>query len=294
MALNQQLDQAAAYQALRRAAVYGRAFRDGLDDEAEAEPVSAAEVLPTDLHLTYEGSDGEYTERVVTLLTAWRTNEVVYFRGRCHMRRAMRTFRADNVVELICLATGEVPDDAEAWIVEHAFFEGDRETDYTPHALRGCRDELALLAFVGAADGVFDDNEVEVAIDHVMMSTDRDIDRERAGKYIRRLAPSVADLSDHLHALSRRPDRWPRLKRAMRRLVDADRLAPIEEQMAWSEIEDQFEKELGARDEAREASAGREIGEMLSTSHLMVRMELAQPDVQVMVSAALSGSIGPR
>jgi hypothetical protein len=294
MSLHQQLDQAAAEQALRRAAVYGKAFRDGLDDEGVAEPLGAAEVLPTDVHLNYEGSNGECTERVVTLLTAWRTNEILYFRGRCHMRRAMRTFRADNVVELLCLATGEVPDDAEAWIVEHAFFEGDRETDYTPHALRGCRDELALLAFVGAADGVFDDNEVEVAIDYVMMSTDRDIDRERTGKYIRRLAPSVADLADHLHALSRRPDRWPRLKRAMRRLIDADRVVPVEEQMAWSEIEDQFEKELSARDQAREAAAEREISEMLSTSHLMVRMELAQPAVQVMVSAALAGSMGRR
>jgi len=235
MTIDYHLAEAAADLAHRHASRYGKGVRDGADDEHPSEPLDATPALPTAVHLVYRGSSGETTERVVTLLTAWRHEAIVYFRGRCHLRRAIRTFRADHVVELICLATGEIPDDPALWIIGHALFEGDQD-DYTPHALRGCRDELALLAYVGNVDGHFDPDEVEVAVDYVMMSTEHAIDRDKAAKYIRRLHPSVADLGDHVHALARRPERWPMLTRAMRRLIAADGIVSIEEQTAWSEI----------------------------------------------------------
>ena len=245
MALDHDLAEAAAEFAHRQAAHYGKSIRDGVDDEHPDAPGSAAPMLPTAVHLVYRGSSGESTERVVTLLKAWRHDAVIYFSGRCHLRKAVRTFRADHVVELVCLATGEVPDDPAEWIVEHSMFEGDQD-DYTPHALRLCRDELALLAYVGKADGFFDPDEVEVAVDYVMMSTDREIDRDKAARYIRRLHPSLADLRDHVHALARRPERWPTLSRAMRRLIDADQVVSIEEQTAWSEIQALHDEESGA------------------------------------------------
>jgi hypothetical protein len=236
MALDYQLAEAAADLAHRHAARLGKAIRDGADDQHPEAPLDAAPALPTAVHLVYEGSSREVTERVVTLLKAWRHNGFVYFSGRCHLRKAIRTFRADHVVELICLATGEVPSDPAQWIIGHALFEGDQD-DYTPHALRLCRDELALLAYVGRADGFFDPDEVEIAVDYVMMSTDKEINRDKAAKYIRRLQPSLADLPDHVRALDRRDERWARLSRVMRRLIDADRVVSIEEQTAWSEIE---------------------------------------------------------
>ncbi|MEI9964825.1 MAG: hypothetical protein WDM92_09020 [Caulobacteraceae bacterium] len=112
------------------------------------------------------------------------------------------------MVELVCLATGEVPDDPAQWILDHALFEGDQD-DYTPRALRLCRDELALLAYVGRADGVFDPDEVEIAVDYVMMSTEKEINRDQAAKYIKRLQPSLTDLPDHVRAPNRRHERWP-------------------------------------------------------------------------------------
>lgn len=284
MDFEHQLNEAASTQAQRLAARYGLGFRDGPDGVQAPEPADAAPALPTAIHLIYESADGD-SERVVTLLSAWRTGEIVYFKGRCHLKRAIRTFRADRVLELICLATGEVPDDPTSWIAEHALFEGERTPDYTPHALRLCRDELALLAFVGASDGVFDEDEVEVAVDYVMMSTERDIDRDRAAAYIRRLTTSVADLSDHLKALSRHPEHWPRLTRAMRRLVDSDRVLSPEEQIAWAEISSRYQEEA----DARAAEAKQEIGEFIAGSSTLVRLELAKPEIQDIIAAALAG-----
>jgi hypothetical protein len=275
MGLDQHLSDAAADFARRHAGVYGKGFRDGDDDAYPHEPAHSTPALPAAVHLVYEGDSGEVTERVVTLLTAWRTDEIVYFKARCHLRRALRTFRADHVVELVCLATGEAPDDPAAWIVDHALYEGEHEPDYTPHALRVCRDELALLAYVGGADGNFDEHEVDVAVDYVMMSTEREIDRDRAARYIRRLTPSIADLHDHVHALALHPDRWPRLTRSMRRLVDCDEDVCVEEQIAWSEISDEFSTELAS---------------LLSAKGLAVSLELGQQAVASMVATALTVS----
>jgi hypothetical protein len=275
MGLDQNLSDAAANFARRHATIFGKVFRDGADDEHPHEPEHAAPALPTAIHLIYEGDSGETTERVITLLTAWRTGPVVYFKGRCHLRRALRIFRADHVVELVCLATGEVPDDPAAWIVDHALYEGEHELDYTPHALRLCRDDLALLAYVGGADGNFDEREVDVAVDYVMMSTEREIDRDRAARYIRRLSPSIADLHDHIRALARHSDRWPRLTRSMRRLVDCDEEVCIDEQIAWSEISDEFSGELAS---------------LLSSKGLAVKLELSQQSVANLVAMALGDS----
>jgi hypothetical protein len=278
MGLDQYLGDAAADFARRHAANYGKGFRDGVDDVHPHEPADAALALPAAVHLVYRGDSGEVTERVVTILTAWRTDLVVYFKARCHLRRALRTFRADHIVELVCLATGEAPDDPAAWIVDHALYEGEHELDYTPHALRSCRDELALLAYVGGADGNFDEREVDVAVDYVMMSTEREIDRDRAARYIRRLTPSIADLHDHVHALALHPDRWPRLTRSMRRLVDCDEDVCVEEQIALSEISDEFSGELTS---------------LLSSKGLAVRLELGQQSVANLVATALGGAATP-
>ncbi|CAN7642863.1 hypothetical protein LJR219_005046 [Phenylobacterium sp. LjRoot219] len=280
--------EAAVEQAQGLAARYGRSLQDAPDDTDLAEPAEATPVLPTAVHIVYKGSAGD-SARVVTLLSAWRTDEFVYFRGRCHLRRAVRTFRADKVLELICLVTGEAPDDAARWIAHHALFEGERTADYTPRALQNCRDELALMAFVGASDGVFDDDEVEVAIDYVMMSTEREIDRDRAAAYIRRLSPSIADLGDHLGALSRHPERWPTLTRAMRRLVDADRVMAVEEQTAWAEIDSRYQAEI----DARAAEALPDLEELIAGGSIAVRFELGRPEVRDMVAAALKGRIEP-
>lgn len=287
MDIHQHLDAVAADRAERQAAILGHSVQDGRDDDQQPRPSDAAPALPTTLHIAYRSSSGDISHRVITLLCAWQADDLTYFQGRCHLRRAIRTFRADRVVELVCLASGEAPDSAEAWVRQHALYEGERVEDYTPHALRGCRDELALLAYVGQADGVFDDDEVEIAIDYVMMSTDQDIDRDRAEQYIRRLTPSIADISEHLQGLAAHPDRWARLARTMRRLVDADRIVTADEQIAWVEIQRRQEAETTVEAQAQSAA---EVAELLSAGPMAISIDLSRLKFEALIADAVSGA----
>lgn len=290
MDLHQQLDAVAADLAQRQAVNLGRKIEDGRDDDLQQPPSGTAPALPTALHIAYRSSSGDISHRVITLLCAWQAGELTYFQGRCHLRRAVRTFRADRVVELICLASGEVPDTPESWVREHALYEGERVGDHTPHALRGCRDELALLAYVGQADGVFDADEVEVAIDYVMMSTDKNIDRDRAEHYIRRLTPSIADISEHLQGMAAHPDRWARLARAMRRLVDADRIVTKDEQIAWTEIRRRQDAETAIEAQRRSAA---EVAELLSAGPMAVSHDLNRLKFDALIADAVAGARAP-
>lgn len=287
MDLHQHLDAVAADLAQRQATNLGRPIRDGRDDDLQPPPSGTSPALPTALHIAYRSSSGDISHRVITLLCAWRADDLTYFQGRCHLRRAIRTFRADRVVELVCLASGEAPDSAENWVRQHALYEGERVEDYTPHALRGCRDELALLAYVGQADGVFDADEVEIAIDYVMMSTDEDIDRDRAEHYIRRLTPSIADISEHLQGLAAHPERWARLARAMRRLVDADRVVTADEQIAWTEIRHRQETETIIEAQAKSAA---EVAELLSAGPMAVAIDLSRLKFEALIADAVTGA----
>lgn len=220
----------------------GRAFVDGGDDPEVAEPAGDL-ALPAAVFIRYGAVAGE-SQRAVTLLKIWRAEDGLFFRGQCHLRRGLRTFRADRVLELICLATGEVPDDVGAWLSAHGLFLA-QAVDPTAVALRTCRDELAVLAYLARADGSLDPDEVEVAIDLVMMSTEDEIDRERVAVYVQRLAAGAGDLEDSLRRLAKEPPRVVKLNRAIRRLVDADGEMAIGEQLAVIEIAEFLQARLG-------------------------------------------------
>lgn len=272
----------AADQALQKAADHGRGHLDGPDD-AQAPDSAGMEhgpALPSLVWIRYVNDQGEESERTVTLRGIWRRDGVVYAVGWCHLRKMVRTFRADGIEDLVCLATGECPDDPAAWLEHHGLFEGDKALDYTPHALRACRDELAVLAYLGRADGRFDPDEIEVAVDYVMMSTEREIDRDRCAKYLKKLSPDPADLPEVLHRVARHPERWARVKRAARRLVDADGEATAEEQIAWSEIEAGYATAVqdvaaaAAEKAAREEARMEDLVGMITSSPAGVAMKI--------------------
>jgi hypothetical protein len=101
------------------------------------------------------------------------------------------------------------------------------------------RDELALLVYLGRADGALDRDEIEVAIDHVVDSTDRPVSRVQCAVYIRRLAPDPDDLPAVLERVTADGKRWERLRRSAQRLADADGDVSTVEAAAWKEIGDQ-------------------------------------------------------
>jgi hypothetical protein len=194
--------------------------------------------------------------RSIAVHRIWRDGPVLYVQGVCQLRHAVRTFRVDRTTELVCLATGEVADDPAAWLKAHAFLDvAVPESDYTPHAIRLRRDELAILAFLANADGHLDDREVDVAVDLVMMSTPREVDRDRIARYLKRLSASAIDLEEAVNRVSGDEMRWDILRRSMRRLVDADREWPLAEQLAVEDVE------ALARDASlRHAGAGAKLG----------------------------------
>jgi hypothetical protein len=127
--------------------------------------------------------------------------------------------------------------------------------DHTAAALKAARYELLILAFLARSDFKFDPDELEVAIDYVMMSTLSPIDREVAGRYISRLSTTAVDIEACVHRVTRRDGQWQTLQRAMRRLVDADGEVTAEEQIAVERI-------MAARQAAEDAQAVAMEGEV--------------------------------
>lgn len=234
--MNDVLTIAARGVATRAIERHGRQVLDGGDDLDLPSPIGE-EVLPATVFIHYRASDGSVSQRAVTLKRVWREDGALYICGICHLRNRLRTFRVDRITELVCLATGEITDDAAGWLGHHETVEIEQKAlNATRGALRRCHDELTVLAYIGRSDGFFDPDEIEVVVDHVMMASHDDIDREEARRHIKRLSASCDDLEATVERIARSEDRWTALRSSMRRLVDADRRLPIEEQMAVDEV----------------------------------------------------------
>ncbi len=230
---------------------YGLTPRDGPDDDQPDAP-SSGQALPADIFIEYEASEGE-SARVVTMRKIWRSNHILYVQGICHLRSKLRTFRADRILSLTCLATGEVPDDPEAWLADHALMVGELSPSHTAAAIRKCRDELLILAYVARSDMRMDEDEIAVAVDFVMMATEHEIDRIQVFKYVARLSTTGINIETCMDRVARRSGRWAPLMRAMRRLIDADGEVTLEEQLAVQEIFAAYElavTRMWARDDA--------------------------------------------
>lgn len=222
----------------------GQSGPSGAEPPVDSPP---AEAVPSIVFVVYENAAGEGSRRAVTLAQVWVDGGVVYFRGYCHLADAVRSFRADRVQELVCLATGEVTDRPVEWLQAHALMGAADDRLATQRAIRQCKDELILLALVGHSDGRLDPSEVEVAIDHVMMACDDDIDRDLAASVLRKLRPYPDNLADVIGRLSRNESRWPILARSMRRLILADGEIHANEQVAWAEVQDLFSRAVADR-----------------------------------------------
>lgn len=203
------------------------------DDSVATVRVDYEWCTPTAVFLGYCGSS-----RAVTMRSVWADpNCGARVVGHCHLRADIREFRGDRIDSIICLNTGEHPDDPIAWLLGHAL------RGSAASALAALRPELTVLSFIAQSDGVLDPDEVEVITDFVMMNSQISIDdlgvvRER----IARLTPSEGQLPIMAGQIAKSPERLENLKRAMRRLVDADREYPATEQIAVAEIERRLER----------------------------------------------------
>lgn len=256
-------------------AQYGLTPKDGPDDDQPDAPPSA-QALPSDIFIDYAASKGESC-RVVTMRKIWRTDGVLYVQGICHLRNKLRVFRADRIESLTCLATGEVPDDPEAWLADHALMQGDVEAGHTTGAIRACRFELLILAWLARSDRHFDPDELEVAIDFVMMATPHEIDRIQVAKYVGRISTSAVDIEACVAHVARNEAKWNTLKRAMRRLIDADGKVTVDEQIAVQRILDAYEVAALREPVADEDFADQDIPDVSVYVQVKISPDAKQP-----------------
>jgi hypothetical protein len=193
--------------------------------------------FPVACHIRYQNAAG-VTDRVITIRKVTRQQGDLLLWCWCHKRSALRTFRVDRIVELICIASGQVFDRPEDFL---------RELDMIPHwaspeaaALALCQPEVNLLTIVGAADGLFDPDEQDVVVGFVFdtagsLDLDEQVIRRRIAAYVPDLGAYEAALS-HLPKLT--PARRSSLMHALRRLIDSDGVCAREEQFFAAEIED--------------------------------------------------------
>lgn len=60
------------------------------------------------LHLNYQNSEGEITERTVDVQKFGYYNDFAYLTGFCRLRQDPRTFRIDRILQCVDMETGEI------------------------------------------------------------------------------------------------------------------------------------------------------------------------------------------
>ncbi|HYD26927.1 TerB family tellurite resistance protein [Brevundimonas sp.] len=210
--------------------VGGAAF----DDDAMMVMVDAPPADPIAFHMVYTDAKKDLTGRCITVRSLREELDEVRVGAICHFRNALRSFLGSRIVELTDLATGEVHDDGLAYFRSHPFLRpatADVLSGLSNEilAMQACRDEIILLTFVGAADGMLDPDEMDEIVKHVFDSADDALDE---GEIRRRAASFVPDERAFYRALDRICERdgdARLLMRSLRRVVDADGEVDVEE-----------------------------------------------------------------
>lgn len=104
----------------------GGDFDEDFDDDFDtgrSRRSSAGEKLPLvdyPFHLRYRDSRGRVTEREVKAASVHLRDGRTYLYAFCHKRGAFRSFRADNILQLTDLVTGEIVSHPASYLVQAA------------------------------------------------------------------------------------------------------------------------------------------------------------------------------
>lgn len=216
--------------AARRAERFGReikgpAFDDdvmviGYPDDPPAPPVM--------FHLIYHDAKGAYSGRVVTVQSVRAEVGEIRLGTICHWRGKYRGFLASRVVEVTDLATGEVHEDGLGYFGAHPLLQGLTANSITnlsleTLAMQTCRDEVIVLSFIAAADGMFDEAERDAIVLHVMnRCPDEGLSEAEVRRRVRAFVPDERAFEMALGRLCRGEGDARALMRSMRRVMDAD------------------------------------------------------------------------
>lgn len=200
--------------------VGGKSSSSNAEDGIEMEfSDKFAETAPIVFHLVYKDAAGNVSERIVTVrgIEVGRSGPMLLCY--CHLRARARRFALDRVIEVFDVSTGEVHADPKGFFLSHPLLAV--AESHEDVAFRACADDLTILTVVGAADGRFDPDEQDQLLVHVFdCYEDGPLNEDVLRRRLSLLAPDDASFHASLSRLQRRDCR--RLKRSLRRIVDAD------------------------------------------------------------------------
>jgi hypothetical protein len=153
-----------------------------------------------------------------------------------------RAFMASRVVEATDLATGEVFEDGLEYFGTHPLLEGGADAivnlSLETLALQECRDEIILLSFVAAADEIFDEDECDEVVKHVMNRfPEEGVRQAEIRRRVRNFVPDERAFEKALERMCKGGGDASALMRSMRRVIDADGDYDFEEMAFAEEIE---------------------------------------------------------
>lgn len=102
------------------------------------------------LRFDYRNGDGELTQRTVSVRRFGGYMDTTLLLGRCHLRNANRSFRADRIQNCVDQETGEIIDDLPGWLHARYASSPDRARD---KLLAAEHDLLSVLLYVAKIDG---------------------------------------------------------------------------------------------------------------------------------------------
>lgn len=217
----------------------GRASHASGADAAEmnATPNGEADAPPLVYHLTYCDSAGSETTRIVNLRRIEVARDSLYLVCMCHLRNEPRSFHVDRIREVFDASTGEVHERPRDFFASHPLLTQPRDPEDA--AVKNCQRELVLLTMVGAADGLFDEDEQDHVLVHVYdRNLDLQLDEQRLRQRLALFAPDERAFWTSLHQMSRFKLGDARMTlRTMRRIVEADARLTPEEQAFVEEIQ---------------------------------------------------------
>lgn len=201
----------------------------GLDAESMSGPSSGTVSPALIYHLTYRDEADNETVRIVTLHRIDPVREGLKLVCYCHTAGAIRTFHPTRIVQVFCVVTGEVYDDPASYFLNHPMLTDPRDPE--AYALSVCKHEVNVLVALGAADGLFCEDEIDSVLVHLAdrlpdLRFNEDVLRKRLCKIV----PDCRAFENALLCMGR----WGEgdstiLLRSVRRLMDIDgQLSPEE------------------------------------------------------------------
>jgi hypothetical protein len=134
------------------------AKEEGLGDTGDV----IEDIIGSTFGLHYRDVTGEESHRRVTFLKVSMSGRNFMIGAHCHERKAWRAFRADRVIELIDLRSGEIITRADEWCA------GLIRRDGPEAMLEACSADVRILAGMARCDGHFHEAESEVLVAHVL------------------------------------------------------------------------------------------------------------------------------